>query len=126
MKQNCQHCGELIVGDAYWVTSEHEGIPLLDLIVCSLCSMEAKKAWAPYGGNQCQEQTSFSSKPTESPHRSRHLIKHRQISCDSAERPMMIPMFGRFHRTSRLKVSLEIFPSLQRSFQSILSPHRKS
>ena len=43
MKQNCQHCGELIVGDAYWVTSEHEGIPLLDLIVCSLCSMEAKR-----------------------------------------------------------------------------------
>ena len=43
MKQNCQHCEELIVGDAYWVTSEHEGIPLLDLIVCSLCSMEAKR-----------------------------------------------------------------------------------
>ena len=43
MKQNCQHCEELIVGDAYWVTSEHEGIPLLELIVCSLCSMEAKR-----------------------------------------------------------------------------------
>jgi hypothetical protein len=43
MKQNCQHCGELIVGDAYWVTSEHEGITLLDLIVCCLCSMEAKR-----------------------------------------------------------------------------------
>jgi len=43
MKQNCQHCGELIVGDAYWVTSEHEGVSLLDLIVCSLCSMEAKR-----------------------------------------------------------------------------------
>jgi hypothetical protein len=43
MKPNCQHCGELIIGDAYWVTSEHEGIPLLDLIVCSLCSMEAKR-----------------------------------------------------------------------------------
>jgi hypothetical protein len=43
MKQNCQHCGELIVGDAYWVTSEHEGITLLNLIVCSLCSMEAKR-----------------------------------------------------------------------------------
>ena len=26
MKQNCQHCGELIVGDAYRVTSEEEGI----------------------------------------------------------------------------------------------------
>ena len=43
MKQSCQHCGELIVGDAYWVTSEHEGVTLLDLIVCSLCSMEAKR-----------------------------------------------------------------------------------
>jgi hypothetical protein len=43
MKQNCQHCEELIVGDAYSVTSEHEGITLLDLIVCSLCSMEAKR-----------------------------------------------------------------------------------
>jgi hypothetical protein len=43
MNQNCQHCGELIVGDAYWVTSEHEGITLLDLIVCSLCSIEAKR-----------------------------------------------------------------------------------
>jgi hypothetical protein len=43
MKQNCQHCGELIVGNAYRVTSEEEGISLLDMIVCSLCSMEAKK-----------------------------------------------------------------------------------
>ena len=43
MNQNCQHCGELIVGGAYWVTSEHEGITLLDLIVCCLCSMEAKR-----------------------------------------------------------------------------------
>jgi superfamily II helicase len=43
MQQNCQHCGELIVGNAYRVTSEEEGISLLDMIVCSLCSMEAKK-----------------------------------------------------------------------------------
>ena len=43
MQRNCQHCGELIVGDAYWVTSEHEGVTLLDLIVCSLCSREAKR-----------------------------------------------------------------------------------
>ena len=43
MKQNCQHCEELIVGDAYSVTSEHEGITLLDLTVCCLCSMEAKR-----------------------------------------------------------------------------------
>jgi ribosome-binding protein aMBF1 (putative translation factor) len=43
MKQNCQHCGELIVGNAYRVTSEEAGITLLDMIVCSLCSREAKK-----------------------------------------------------------------------------------
>jgi hypothetical protein len=39
----CQHCGELIVGNAYRVTSEEEGITLLDMIVCSLCFMEAKR-----------------------------------------------------------------------------------
>ena len=39
----CQHCGESIIGDAYRVTSEDQGIPLLDLVVCSLCSMEAKR-----------------------------------------------------------------------------------
>jgi hypothetical protein len=42
MNQTCQHCGWLIVGDAYRVTSEYEGTTLLDLIVCSPCSMEAK------------------------------------------------------------------------------------
>ena len=39
----CQHCDELIVGNAYRVTSEEEGITLLDMIVCSLCFMEAKR-----------------------------------------------------------------------------------
>jgi hypothetical protein len=39
MNQNCQHCGELIVGDVYRVTSEDQGITLLDLVVCALCSM---------------------------------------------------------------------------------------
>jgi hypothetical protein len=43
MNQNCQHCGELIVGNTYRVTSEDQGITLLDLVVCSLCSMEAKR-----------------------------------------------------------------------------------
>jgi hypothetical protein len=43
MNQNCQHCGELIVGDVYRVTSEDQGITLLDLVVCALCSMEAKR-----------------------------------------------------------------------------------
>jgi hypothetical protein len=43
MDRICQHCGELIVGNAYRVTSQEEGITLLDLVVCSLCSMEAKR-----------------------------------------------------------------------------------
>ena len=43
MNRPCQHCGELIVGKAYRVTSEEGGITLLDMIVCSLCSMEAKR-----------------------------------------------------------------------------------
>ena len=43
MDQNCQHCGELIIGDAHPVTSEDQGITLLDLVVCSLCFMEAKR-----------------------------------------------------------------------------------
>jgi hypothetical protein len=43
MYQMCRHCEETIIGDAYRVTSEHEGITLLDLIVCSPCSIEAQK-----------------------------------------------------------------------------------
>jgi len=43
MDHICQHCGELIVGNAYRVTSEEESITLLDMIVCSLCFMEAKR-----------------------------------------------------------------------------------
>lgn len=43
MDHACQHCGELIVGKAYRVTSEEDGITLLDMIVCSLCSLEAKR-----------------------------------------------------------------------------------
>ena len=43
MDHICQHCGELIVGNAYRVTSEDQGITLLDMVVCSLCFMEAKR-----------------------------------------------------------------------------------
>jgi hypothetical protein len=43
MDRICQHCCELIVGNAYRVTSEEAGITLLDVIVCSLCCMEAKR-----------------------------------------------------------------------------------
>ena len=43
MDRICQHCGELFVGNAYRVTSEEEGISLLDMIVCSLCFIAAKR-----------------------------------------------------------------------------------
>lgn len=43
MDRICQHCGEPIVGAAYRVTSEERGITLLDMIVCSLCFVEAKR-----------------------------------------------------------------------------------
>ena len=43
MDRICQHCGALIAGKVYRVTSEEDGITLLDMIVCSLCSMEAKR-----------------------------------------------------------------------------------
>ncbi len=39
----CEHCDEIIVGNAYRVTSEEDGIVLLDMVVCSLCGMEAKR-----------------------------------------------------------------------------------
>jgi hypothetical protein len=39
----CEHCDEAIVGNAYRVTSEEDGILLLDMIVCSLCCLEAKR-----------------------------------------------------------------------------------
>ena len=43
MNHTCKHCGESIVGNSYRVTSEDEGITLLDMVVCSLCHMEAKR-----------------------------------------------------------------------------------
>jgi RNase P subunit RPR2 len=39
----CQHCYELIVGNAYRVTSKEEGITMLDIVVCSCCVMEARR-----------------------------------------------------------------------------------
>ena len=43
MDRICEHCYDFIVGNAYRVTSEEAGITLLDIIVCSLCSTEAKR-----------------------------------------------------------------------------------
>ncbi len=43
MKRSCEHCGELIVGSSFRVTSEEGSITLLNLVVCSLCFIEAKR-----------------------------------------------------------------------------------
>lgn len=66
MDRVCQHCGELIVGNAYRVTSEEEGITLLDMIVCSLCFMEAKRL------RLHTEEISLKSKPTSARNRGSH------------------------------------------------------
>ena len=39
----CEHCDEIIVGNPYRVTSEEDGVVLLNMIVCSICAMEAKQ-----------------------------------------------------------------------------------
>jgi hypothetical protein len=66
MDRICQHCGELIVGNAYRVTSEEEGITLLDMIVCSLCCMEAKRL------RLHTEEIDLRSKETLAPNRGSH------------------------------------------------------
>jgi len=38
----CRHCDELIIGNAYHVTSEEDGVILLSMIVCATCAFEAK------------------------------------------------------------------------------------
>jgi hypothetical protein len=67
MDRICQHCGELIVGNAYRVTSEEEGITLLDMVVCSLCFMEAKRL------RLHTEEINQSSKPISA----RNRVSHR-------------------------------------------------
>jgi len=38
----CEHCDEIIVGNVYHITSEENGIALLDMVVCAVCAAEAK------------------------------------------------------------------------------------
>jgi hypothetical protein len=66
MDRICQHCGELIIGNAYRVTSEEEGITLLDMVVCSLCYMEAKRL------RLHTEEIDLRSKETSAPNRGSH------------------------------------------------------
>jgi hypothetical protein len=39
----CEHCDEVYQGTAYRVTSEEDGVVLLDMIVCYSCSIEARR-----------------------------------------------------------------------------------
>jgi hypothetical protein len=58
--------GKLIVGNAYRVTSEEEGITLLDMVVCSLCFMEAKRLGLH------KEKINLKSKQVSARHRGSH------------------------------------------------------
>jgi len=42
MEFTCRHCNEVSDGDAYRVSSEENGVVLLDIIVCFRCAMEAR------------------------------------------------------------------------------------
>ena len=42
MTNICRHCDETIAGKAYRVTSEEDGVPLLNMIVCASCAAVAK------------------------------------------------------------------------------------
>ena len=66
MKRSCEHCRELIVGSAYRVTSKEDGITLLSMVVCSLCSMEAKRL------RLHAEEISVSTKPSSLRNRGSH------------------------------------------------------
>lgn len=39
----CDHCQESLIGKAYRVISEDDGVTLLDMIVCHACYIEAQK-----------------------------------------------------------------------------------
>ena len=43
MTLECRHCGALVSGKAYRVTSEDGGVKLLDMIVCYCCFIEAQR-----------------------------------------------------------------------------------
>jgi hypothetical protein len=43
MTFECKHCGVLISGKAYRVTSEEAGVKLLDMIVCHSCFVVAQR-----------------------------------------------------------------------------------
>jgi len=112
MDRICQHCGESIVGNTYRVLSEEQGITMLDMIVCSLCFMEAKTASPPCGGNRFERQTNFRSKPGEPQFATRSLVSNRSfgvLRCtDIGPKPQLglvvfvhVPPFSSIHTISR-------------------------
>ncbi len=42
MNITCRHCDEGIIGKAYRVTSEEDGVVLLNMVVCAPCAAAAK------------------------------------------------------------------------------------
>jgi hypothetical protein len=42
MKFYCKHCDQVVVGEAYRVLSEENGIVLLDMTVCRPCYEQAR------------------------------------------------------------------------------------
>ena len=38
----CEHCGGTIIGMIYRVTSEEDGVVMLDMTVCKGCSIEGR------------------------------------------------------------------------------------
>ncbi len=42
MSNICRHCDEPTVGTVYRVTSEADGVPLLNMVVCASCADVAK------------------------------------------------------------------------------------
>ncbi len=42
MTKICRHCDETIEGKAYRVTSEEDGVLLLNMVVCASCAAVAK------------------------------------------------------------------------------------
>lgn len=39
----CDHCGDLFFGNAHRVTSEEDGVILLDMVVCDSCGIQARR-----------------------------------------------------------------------------------
>jgi hypothetical protein len=40
---SCERCGEYFIGNSYRVTSETDGLMLLDMVVCDDCRLQASE-----------------------------------------------------------------------------------